>query len=137
MKSFWEMLQLIEEPLPGAGMPPGGAPMPGGPPMGGMPPMGGPPMGGAGMPPMGGPPMPGAPMDGGMGAPEPTKQLKPGSVWSVLSKLLDGKHIEKPKKDSGQPAGNMIQPPQQLPPDPSQQGMSPSGPMPPAQPPMM
>lgn len=79
-------------------------PLMGGDPMGGGAPPGfpgGDPGAGGGMGGMGG----GMPMGGGAGAPmgggaapsgvQPTKQLEPSDVWSVLKKLLKGEKINK------------------------------------------
>jgi hypothetical protein len=151
MKSFYDMLALLEADAlsnisaPGA-MPPGAPPMGAGapPPMGGM---GGgmgamPPLGGGGMPPMGGGMAP--PMGGGMGGPPtPPVQIKPITVWTVVEKILTGKGEELDKKQSGQPQNNMLasaQPPQTnsqppAPPMDPSMGAAPQG-MPPAPPAM-
>lgn len=123
MKTFW---QIINEATPPASPPMSSGPSGGGMsalPGGGM---GGPPLGGmgGGMPPMGGGGLGGGlgggmgmdPMSGGQqGAAQPNIKVKPYSVWSVLSKILDNEPI-KNKKISGQTPQNMIQntPPNQM-----------------------
>lgn len=122
MKTFW---QIINEATPPAPPPASSGPSGGGMsalPGGGM---GGPPLGGmgGGMPPMGGGGLGGGlggmgmdPMAGGQqGAGQPNIKVKPYSVWSVLSKILDNEPI-KNKKISGQTPQNMIQntPPNQM-----------------------
>lgn len=129
MKSFHEMLLMIEQnPLGGAGAPgglPPGPPAgpPPGPPMGG-PPMGGPPGGGLGGPPMGPPGAPGAPAGGPQQA--QTTNLEPLDVWAVLEKIADGKKVEDDSKDQArQEPKNSVN---------SGQPSQPSAPIPPSSP---
>ena len=115
MKTFW---QIINEVSPDPSLPPstggGISSLPGGGGMGGGLPTGG---GMDGLPPMGGGLGGGMgglgggmdPMSGGQsGAAQPNIKVKPYSVWSVLSKILDNEPI-KNKKISGQTDKNMIQ----------------------------
>jgi len=52
-----------------------------------------------------------------MGGQQPPTEFKVNSVWEVMNKLLQGKHLEKPKEDK--PVQPQM-PPQQ---DPNQMGM--------------